>query len=87
VDDFASACTQADVVVLTDVYAAREQPIPGVTGKLLADAAIALGHTNVHYVPDVVNVAPELSPLLRSGDVVLTMGAGDIHKVATALVG
>ena len=87
VDDFASACAMADVVVLTDVYAAREQPIPGVTGRLLADAAIALGHTNVHYVPDVVNVAPELSPLLCSGDVVLTMGAGDIHKVATALVG
>ncbi len=86
VDEFASACAEADVVVLTDVYAAREQPIPGITGELLATAARALGHSSVHYVPNVVDVAGQISGMLQPGDVVLTMGAGDIHKVATALV-
>ncbi len=86
VDEFACACAEADVVVLTDVYAAREQPIPGITGELLATAARALGHSSVHYVPNVVDVAGQISGMLQPGDVVLTMGAGDIHKVATALV-
>lgn len=86
VDEFASACTQADVVVLTDVYAAREQPLAGISGHLIADAATALGHTHVTYIPGVADIAPALSGMLRAGDVVVTMGAGDIHKVATALV-
>ncbi len=86
VHEFASACTQADVVVLTDVYAAREQPLPGISGHLIADAANALGHTHVTYIPGVADIAPAISGMLRAGDVVVTMGAGDIHKVATALV-
>ena len=78
------ALSKADVVVVTDVYAAREQPMPGVTGKLVADAAKG---TEVHYVPNRDLLAGELVSLARPGDVVLTMGAGDITWVGRELMG
>lgn len=80
------ALSKADVVVVTDVYAAREQPLPGVTGKLVADAAEQSG-AEVHYVPNRDLLAGELMALAKSGDVVLTMGAGDITWVGRELMG
>jgi UDP-N-acetylmuramate--alanine ligase len=73
----------ADVVVLTDVYGAGEQPIPGVTGKLLVDAlAEAAPGRRVVYLPRRSDVAPFLARLIRAGDTVLTLGAGDVTMVA-----
>ena len=72
----------ADVVVVTDVYGAGEQPIPGITGKLVVDAvAEAAPGKRVVYLPRRSEVAPFLAGEVRSGDLVLTLGAGDITMV------
>jgi UDP-N-acetylmuramate--alanine ligase len=69
----------ADLVILTDVYAAGEPPIPGVTGKLLAEAlAESAPGKRIVYLPRRTDVAPFLAREIREGDLVLTMGAGDI---------
>jgi UDP-N-acetylmuramate--alanine ligase len=72
----------ADVVVLTDIYGAGEWPIPGVTGKLLVDALTeASPGKRVVYLPRRAEVAPFLAREIRDGDLVLTLGAGDITMV------
>ena len=75
------ALAAADVVVVTDVYAAREAPIPGVSGRTVADAARAEG-SDVHWVPSRADLAAEVAGLARDGDVVVTLGAGDITAAA-----
>jgi UDP-N-acetylmuramate--alanine ligase len=70
----------ADVVVITDVYGAREQPQPGITGKLVADAAVTAG-AFVLYEPGRTELAGEIAAVLREGDVLLTLGAGDVTRV------
>lgn len=70
----------ADVVVITDVYGAREQPEPGITGKLVADAAVNAG-AFVLYEPGRAELAGEIAAVLREGDVLLTLGAGDVTRV------
>jgi UDP-N-acetylmuramate--alanine ligase len=67
----------ADVVVVTEVYAARESPVAGVTGRTVADAARGMGR-EVHWAPARAGLAEVVAALLRDGDVVLTLGAGDI---------
>lgn len=71
----------ADLVIVTDVYGAREQPEPGVTGKIVADAAVESGAIVV-YEPERARLAQEVIGLLRDGDVLLTLGAGDVTQVA-----
>ena len=72
----------ADVVVVTDVYGAGEAPIPGVTGKLVVDALTeGAPGKRVVYLPRRAEVAPFLAAEVRSGDLVLTLGAGDITMV------
>jgi UDP-N-acetylmuramate--alanine ligase len=75
----------ADVVVVMDVYAAREDPVPGVSGQLVADAVAAAG-TEVHYVPSWSQVAPTVAGLVREGDLVLTVGAGDVTMIGPELL-
>ena len=81
-DEFGAALSSADVVVVTDVYGAREAPVPGVTGELVADAAKLAG-AEVYYVPHRADLAEFLLPKVDSGDLVLTMGAGDITLLHT----
>ena len=73
---------KADVVVVTDVYGAGEAPVPGVSGKLVLDALVE-AHPGVRavYLPSRVEVAPFLAGEVRDGDLVLTLGAGDITMV------
>lgn len=80
------ALAAADRVVVTDVYAAREAPIPGVTGRLVADAARGAG-AEVAYVADRARLAEWLAGSVHDGDVVLTMGAGDITFAGPELIG
>ncbi len=84
--DFGASFDDADILVITDVYPAREKPIDGVTGKLIADAATQYGHKNVVYIPNKEDILNELKGMLKEGDVVITMGAGDIWKIANELV-
>ena len=81
-DDFARSFFNADVLVLTEIYGARESPIDGVSGRRLADRARAFGHQNVHWVPALSDLPSRLGDLTRSGDVVLMLGAGDIWRAS-----
>lgn len=82
---FGPALAGADRVVVTDVFAAGEEPIPGVSGRLVADAVRAEG-TAVEYIPRRRQVAGYLAPQLREGDLVLTMGAGDVGSIGEELL-
>ncbi len=84
--EFARAFFNADVLVLTDVYGAREEPLPGVDGRLLADLAQRYGHREVHYVADKENLPMYLARLLAEGDIVITMGAGDVWRYGHKLL-
>jgi UDP-N-acetylmuramate--alanine ligase len=86
-DAFGAALAPADVVVVTEVYAAREDPLPGVTGALVADAVRAVRpQIVVEFVPALSEVVAALGRLLRPGDLVLTVGAGDITNLGPDLV-
>ena len=72
----------ADVVLVMDVYAAREDPVPGVSGELVADAVQrSRPEVEVHYVPSWGEVAGRAARLVRPGDLLLTVGAGDVTMV------
>ncbi len=79
-DEFGRAFFNADLLVLTDVYPAREEPIQGVSGELIANAAREFGHKQVHYVPDKKDIPAFLMKIKQPGDIIITMGAGDIWK-------
>lgn len=85
--EFGMALSVADQVVVTDVYAARETPLPGVTGRLVADAAIASMGGTVEYVAHRADLAAYLAARVEPGDLVLTMGAGDITTIPDELAG
>ena len=84
-DAFGRALALADEVVVTDVYAAREDPIPGVTGRLVADAAERAG-ARVSYVADKADLPRRLAQIARDADLVVTVGAGDVTEVGPQLV-
>jgi len=72
--------------VLTEIYAAGEAKIPGVEAAALADAIRARGHRDVRFVPDLETVPDALVPALREGDLVLTLGAGSVHRLGPKLL-
>lgn len=84
---FGAALARADVAVLTDVYGAREQPVPGVTGKLIVDA-VCEEHPGgrVAYLAHLDEVAGYIRSVARPGDLVLSMGAGDITTLAQRIL-
>lgn len=84
--DFGRSFLNSDVLVVTDIYPAREEPIPGISGRLIADAARELGHPDVIYTPDKGEIAAHLYTILQPGDLVITYGAGDIYKVGEELL-
>lgn len=85
-EEFGLSFFDAEVSVITDVYPSREDPIEGVNGKLIADAAKEYGHQKVHYVQDKVELPERLEGITKPGDVVITMGAGDIYKYGEEFV-
>ena len=80
-DEFARAFYDADVLVVTDVFPAREEPIPGVSGQTITDLVRQFGHRDVHYVADKTVLPGYLDALVQPGDLVLTMGAGDVWRM------
>jgi UDP-N-acetylmuramate--alanine ligase len=78
--EFGSAFDDADRVVITDVYPASEQPIPGVTGKTIVDEIVRHGHRSVTYQPLLQSVHRDVGNILETGDLVLSLGAGNIHE-------
>jgi UDP-N-acetylmuramate--alanine ligase len=85
-EGFGRALLGADMAVVTDVYPSREQPIPGVTGELVVNAAMRSGHRNVCYSPAWKDAAALLRDQVGPGDVVVTLGAGDVNRLGQALV-
>jgi UDP-N-acetylmuramate--alanine ligase len=83
---FGAAFSQADEVIVTDVYAAGEKPIDGVSGEIIYRSLLDNGHPRAHYVPSLQQVPPFLLDRVRGGDVVLTLGAGDVWKVGDSLL-
>ncbi len=79
--EFAQALSAADQVILTDIYPAREQPIPGVTSELIKREAEKLGRSNFSYVGVKENALPEIKKMARRGDVIITIGAGSITYI------
>lgn len=82
--EFARSFDDADVVIITDVYPARETPIEGVDGKLIADYAVKYGHKNVLYIPNFNEILPFLQDFVQENDMVITIGAGSIVRIADA---
>lgn len=82
--EFADALSLSDQVVVLDVYAAREDPEPGVTGQLITDRFADSG--KVHYVPDWNSVPAVAASLAESGDFIMTMGCGDIYRMVPDLL-
>jgi UDP-N-acetylmuramate--alanine ligase len=85
-DDFARSFYQADVLLVMPIYAASEQPIEGVDSRKLCESIQAHGHKDVHYVADKEEAVDLLADLTSSGDVVLTLGAGDVYRVGEMLL-
>ena len=83
--EFATAFQHADQLFLTDVYAASEAPIGGVSGQTIYNAVRSTGQAGVTYEPDLQRLTQQLFATARAGDLVLVMGAGDIYKVAQAV--
>ena len=84
-DDFASVLCEPDVLILSEVFAAGEAPIPGADGRALSRAVRARGQVDPIFLEDVTGLPDALSNVVRDGDIVLTMGAGNIGQVAAEL--
>ncbi|MHB9112825.1 MAG: UDP-N-acetylmuramate--L-alanine ligase [Thermoleophilia bacterium] len=86
-DEFGKALNNCDLAIVTDIYGAREEPEPGISGKLVIDSALKWSpNANVAYIPRKRDIVPLLLRELRPGDLLLTIGAGDIFKVGEDLL-
>ncbi len=86
-EEFACAFDDADQVTFMDVYSAGEAPVPGVSGKTFLNVVLDHpGHPETFYVPREVDVMPHLASVLQPGDLLITMGAGDVTSVGPQLV-
>jgi UDP-N-acetylmuramate--alanine ligase len=85
-DDFSRAFNQADVLIVTDIYAAGEAPLEGVTAEKLVQSIREHGHHNAHYVPDKAELPEVLERMSREGDIVIALGAGDVNASLPALL-
>ena len=86
-NEFATALSAADLVWVTDVYPAREAPIPGVTGELITRAIAHGAPARISYEPELEQLAGRVRGQLKQGDVVVFMGAGSIDGAARSLLG
>ena len=86
-EDFARCFNDADVVFVTDIYAAGEKPIDGISAENLVAAVRRHGHKNVHHLPDPEAELAKIEAALEPGDLCLTLGAGSIGRTCDQLVG
>jgi UDP-N-acetylmuramate--alanine ligase len=84
--EFTTAFYQADRLFVTEIYPAGERPIPGVHGGQIAEGAKEHGHKSVTYLPVKEDLVDAVLAVARPGDIVLTMGAGDIWRIGEAIV-
>lgn len=85
-NEFALAFNNADVLYLTDIYAASETPIEGITAEVLTENIRQYGHKNAVYIGDVESAAEKVVPTLQEGDLVITLGAGSITRLSDEII-
>ena len=85
-NEFAGAFGDADCVILTDIYAASETVIPGVSSRVLYERIRDRGHAGISYIADFRDIVQHLDSVARPGDVVLTLGAGSVWKIGEELL-
>ena len=83
--EFGSCFKGADVLILTDIYAASEEPIPGISGRTIVDEVKAQMGVDAVYIEKLADIAPWLEQNRRKGDLIITMGAGNIYTVGETL--
>ena len=85
-DEFVTSFNEADVLIVTDIYAASEEKIEGITGSVLAERISKSGHKNVLFAPTKDDVAETILRMVAPGDLVITLGAGDLYKIGERLI-
>jgi UDP-N-acetylmuramate--alanine ligase len=85
-DEFVTAFYYADLLVVTDIYAASEKPIEGVTAEALANAIRRHGQKDVTFIADREAIPDHLAGIAKPGDLILTLGAGNIWQAGEALL-
>ena len=85
-DEFARSFNNADVLLVTDIYAANEDPIPGITAEALVDAVKRYGHKNTFYVGALDTAVKALLSEAHNGDMVITLGAGNVYRAGEELI-
>lgn len=85
--EFSEAFDDADSIIFTNVYAAGETPIPGISGETFLNTVLEhTGHPDAEYVPRLADVAPHIAKKAKTGDLVITMGAGDITEIGPMIL-
>jgi UDP-N-acetylmuramate--alanine ligase len=84
--EFGRSFLNSDIFICTDVYPAREKPIEGISGELIINSSKGFGHKNVIYEPDKNKIPDLLKSVYKEGDIIITMGAGDIWKYGEKFV-
>lgn len=85
-EEFGRVFTPSDILIITDIYAAGEQPIPGITGEVVKEEVERQTDMQVIYIADKDKIARYLSEIVESGDLVMTMGAGNVYRVGEELI-
>ena len=85
-EEFGRAFHQADAVFIANVYPAGEKPIPGVSGQTIVDAILAYGHKSAVHQPDIMKIHQDAAAEIEDGDLILSLGAGNIHEAGARLL-
>jgi UDP-N-acetylmuramate--alanine ligase len=85
-EQFVTSFNEADLLIVTEIYAASEEKIEGISGSALAERISKSGHKNVLFAPTKEDVIDAVLQNVSSGDLVITLGAGDIYKVGERLI-
>ena len=78
--EFAKSLFDSNIIIITDIYPAREKPIKGISSKLIMNELKLIGHKNINYLPDLEKLNQLLDTIIKSGDMLITMGAGNIWR-------
>ena len=85
-DEFATAFKEADTLLILDIYAASEAPIAGITGEVLAQRIAEVGGRQARYAASFAEAAEVVADAVREGDMVLTLGAGNVSQVGPIIL-
>ena len=83
---FSQSFFDSDILIVIEIYPAREKPIEGISGKLIADKAVELGHKNAHFMQDENEIIEFIKKNAKPNDIVITMGAGNVWQIGEKLI-